>query len=204
MPKKKVKKTPSEVLYQVAEGQQGLFTARQAVQVGYDERNHPYHVKSSNWVKEYRGIYRLKNFPYSPDSQFSLWSLWSCNKKGQVQGVYSHETALQIYNLSDLSPSKLHITVPTDFRRGTSIPDILVLYKDTLKLSEWQTIAGYRVTTPTRTLFDIISSQSISEEFISQTIREGLSRGLFPKQKIKQYKLLKTISLYMEKTHHAG
>lgn len=27
------------------------------------------------------------------------------DKKGQVQGIYSHETALQIYNLSDLSPS---------------------------------------------------------------------------------------------------
>ena len=190
MPKKKVKTNPSETLYQVAESQQGLFTARQAVQAGYDERNHPYHVKSGNWIKEYRGIYRLKNFPYSPDSQLSLWSLWSCNKKGQVQGVYSHETALQIYNLSDLSPSKLHITVPINFRRGSPIPDILVLYKDILKPSEWQTIADYRVTTPTRTLFDIFHSRNIPKNFINQIIIEGCSRGLFPKQKLKKYKLL--------------
>ena len=74
MSRKRTKKTPSRALYQVAEGQQGLFTARQAVQAGYNERNHPYHVKSGNWVKEYRGIYRLKNFPYAPDSQLSLWS----------------------------------------------------------------------------------------------------------------------------------
>ena len=153
-------------------------------------------MKSGNWIKEHRGIYRLKNFPYFPDSQLSLWSLWSCNKKGQVQGVYSHETALQIYNLSDLSPPKLHMTVPVNFRRSSPIPDILVLYKDTLKPSEWQTIAGYRVTTPIRTLFDIISSQSISKEFISQTIREGLSRGLFPKQKLKRYGLLETVSKF--------
>ena len=200
MSEKQVKKMPSEVLYQVAESQQGLFTARQAVQAGYDERNHPYHVKSGNWVKEYRGIYRLKNFPYSPDSQFSLWSLWSCNKKGQVQGVYSHETALQIYNLSDLSPSKLHITVPINFRRGTSIPDILVLYKDTLKPAEWQTIADYRVTTPIRTLFDIFHSGDISKDFINQIIREGCSRGLFSKQKLKKYKLLEV----RNKAMHAG
>ena len=200
MSRKKIKKPPSEALYLVAEGQQGLFTARQAVQAGYDERNHPYHVKSGNWIKEHRGIYRLRNFPYSPNSQLSLWSLWSCNKKGQVQGVYSHETALQIYNLSDLSPSKLHITVPINFRKGSPIPDILVLYKDILRPSEWQTIAGYRVTTPIRTLFDIISSKSISEEFISQTIREGLSRGLFPKQKLKKYKLLEV----RNKAMHAG
>ena len=200
MVKKKVKKTPVELLYQVAESQQGLFTARQAVLAGYDERNHPYHVKSGNWIKEHRGIYRLKNFPYSPDSQFSLWSLWSCNKKGEIQGVYSHETALQIYDLSDLSPSKLHITVPISFRKGSSIPDILVLYKKTLKPSEWQTIADYRVTTPIRTLFDIVHSGDISEDFINQTVRVGCSRGLFSKQALKKYKLLRVRNRAM----HAG
>ena len=94
--------------------------------------------------------------------------------------------------------------MPINFRKGSPIPDILVLYKDILKPSEWQTISGYRVTTPSRTLFDIISSQSISEEFVSQTVREGFSRGLFPKQKLKQYKLFKTINPYMEKTHRVG
>ena len=195
MLKKRIKKTPEEVLYQVAESQQGLFTARQAIQSGYDERNHPYYVKSGNWVKEHRGIYRLKNFPYSPDSQLSLWSLWSCNRKGEIQGVYSHETALQIYDLSDLSPFKLHMTVPTDFRRGTSIPDILVLHKCTLNSSEWQTIAGYRVTIPTRTLFDMLCSD-ISKDFISQIVKEGISRGLFPKRKLKKYRLLETVNRF--------
>ena len=200
MPKKNVKKSPSETLYQVAESQQGFFTARQAAQAGYDERNHPYHIKSGNWIKEYRGIYRLKNFPYSPDSQFSLWSLWSCNKKGQVQGVYSHETALQIYDLSDLSPSKLHITVPINFRRGSPIPDILVLYKNILKPSEWQTIVDYRITTPIRTLFDIVYSGGISKDFINQIVRVGCSRGLFSKQALKKYKLLEV----RNKAMHAG
>ena len=193
MARKKTKKTSSEILYQVAEGQQGLFTARQAVQAGYDERNHPYHIKSGNWIKEHRGIYRLKNFPYSPDSQLSLWSLWSCNRAGEVQGVYSHETALQIYDLSDLSPSKLHMTVPIKFRRST-IPDILVLYKNDLKPSEWRTIAGYRATNPTRTLLDIFCSD-ISKRFVNQVIREGFSRGLFSKQKLKKYKLIERVNV---------
>ena len=195
MSRKKIKKAPKEVLYQVAESQQGLFTARQAVQAGYDERNHPYHVKSGNWVKEYRGIYRLKNFPYSPDSQLSLWSLWSCNRKGEIQGTYSHETALQIYNLSDLSPSKLHVTVPADFRRSVSIPDILVLHKCNLNSSEWQTIAGYCVTTPTRMLFDMLSSD-VSKALISQIVKEGTSRGLFPKQKLKKCSLFETVNRF--------
>ena len=192
MARNKRKKTPSEILYQVAEGQQGLFTARQAIQAGYDERNHPYHIKSGNWIKEHRGVYRLKKFPYSPDSQLSLWSLWSYNREGEIQGVYSHETALQIYDLSDLSPSKLHMTVPIHFRRS-AVPDILVLHKYILKPSEWRTVAGYRVTTPTRTLFDIFCSD-IPKGFVNQVVREGLSRGLFPNQKLKKYKLIERVN----------
>ena len=203
MTKKKIKSISSEILYQVAEGQQGLFTARQAVQAGYDERNHPYHIKSGNWIKEHRGIYRLKNFPYSSDSQLSLWSLWSFNRKGEVQGVYSHETALQIYDLSDLSPFKLHMTVPTNFRKSAQVPDILVLHKYTLEPSEWRIISGYRVTTPTRTLFDMFCSD-ISKAFIIQIIREGLSRGLFPKQKLEKYKLVEHINRFKVRDKHAN
>ena len=203
MSKKRIKKTPKEALYQVAEGQQGLFTARQAIQAGYDERNHPYYVKSGNWIKEHRGIYRLKNFPYSPDSQLNLWSLWSCNRGGEVQGVYSHETALQIYDLSDLSPFKLYMTVPPDFKRNAPVPDILILHKRTLEPSEWQIISGYRVTTPTRTLFDMFCSD-ISKDFIIQIIREGLSRGLFPKQKLEQYRLVEHVNRFKVRDKYAN
>ena len=84
------------------------------------------------------------------------------------------------------------MTVPINFRRST-VPDILVLHKNTLKPSEWQTIAGYRVTTPTRTLFDIFCSD-IPKGFVNQVVREGLSRGLFPNQKLKKYKLIERVN----------
>ena len=204
MPKPKKRISSSEALYQVAESQQGLFTAKQAVQAGYDERNHPYHVQSGHWIREQRGIYRLRDFPYSPESQLCLWSLWTCDRQGKAQGVYSHETALQIYSLSDLSPSKLHITVPKYFRKSCLIPKILTIHKDNLKPSDWREMTGFYVTTPTRTLYDIISSKSVSEEFIAQIIKEGQAKGLFPKPQLRKYKLLKKIKPYIEKASYAG
>jgi predicted transcriptional regulator of viral defense system len=38
--------------------------------------------------------------------------------KGVPQGIYSNETALSLNDLSDLHPSKLHMTVPPSFRRN--------------------------------------------------------------------------------------
>lgn len=188
---------PKEMLYCVAEAQQGLFTARQAVQAGYNEGNHPYHVKRGHWIKKARGIYRLKYFPYSPvDSELSFWNLWSCNKQGESQAVYSHETALQIYDLSDLSPAKIHITVPVSFRKSVSIPKILKLYKDNLKPEEWREMKSFRVTTPVRTLYDIVTSRYIPREFKVQTVKEGLERGLFPIKELKKYKLLEIVNKF--------
>lgn len=184
-----MRKSKHTTLYQIAESQQGIFTAMQATAAGFAGKSHAYHVKEGNWEKEQRGIYRLSHFPYEPESQYVVWYLWSCNRKGEPQGVYSHETALSIYELSDLNPAKLHMTVPTNFRRKLPIPDIIRLRKGDLKPDDWQQIGGYKVTTPTRTLHDVIFDMTISREFVCQAIEEGLERGMYPKRELKKYKI---------------
>ena len=185
-----------DILYWVAEAQRGIFTSRQAVEAGFDGRNHHYHVKTGGWEREGRGIYRLKNFPYDPLSQYVVWSLWSCNKNGEPQGVYSHETALSIYDLSDLSPAKITMTVPHNFKRNAPTPGILILRKGELKASDWKDHGGYRVTTPVRTLYDVLNAKHISEEFIYQAVKEGKERGLYPKRELAKYGIVEQVSKY--------
>ena len=72
----------------IALSQNGIFTAKQAKEAGFDARNHHYHVKSGHWEKEHRGIYRLAHLPFEPFTQYALWPMWSCNRKGEVQGDY--------------------------------------------------------------------------------------------------------------------
>ncbi len=174
-------------LYQIASEQCGLFTARQAIEAGFTAKNHLYYVKAGYWEKEHRGIYRLKDFPLEQSYEYVLWSLWSCNRTGKVQGVFGFETALSIYELSDLSPAKIHMIVPQSFRKKTAIPKVLVLYNENLKSEDWQDMGGYRVTTPTKTLSDIIFSQRISREFVCQAIEEGMGRGLYPISELRKY-----------------
>lgn len=82
-------------LYEIAATQAGYFTAQQAVEPGYRYTNHPYYANTGIWAREWRGIYRLAHFPEPDDGQYALWSLWSRNRTGRIQGVYSHETALR-------------------------------------------------------------------------------------------------------------
>lgn len=180
-------KNRHSMLYQIAREQRGLFTAGQAVRAGFVARNHAYHVRAGHWEKERRGIYRLKNFPFDPASEYVLWSLWSRNIAGEVQGVIAFETALRIYELSDISPPKIHMIVPKNFKKRAAIPEVLVLHKSNLEPEEWVDRGGYRITTPTRTLSDVIFARRISRDFVCQAIEEGTGRGLYPLSELRKY-----------------
>ncbi len=180
----KARKEAAKRLYDIAEGQHGFFTTKQAKAAGFAENIHPYHVQAGNWIREYRGIYRLANFPQGERPDLMLWSLWSRNRAEAVQGVYSHETALSLHGLSDLMPAKLHMTVPKSFRRNSKIPRVLVLHYDNLPERDTEVIHGVRVTKALRTLLDLLATGDIPPSVLRQALREGLRRGLVRRAEI--------------------
>jgi predicted transcriptional regulator of viral defense system len=133
----------SRRLFDLAEQQQGFFTTKQAKAAGFAENTHPYHLQAGNWTREHRGIYRLTLFPTPDRPDLVLWSLWSRNRKEDVEGVYSHQTALSLHELSDLNPAKLHLTVPKNFRRNSIIPGIVELHYRDLPENEIQAGPGH-------------------------------------------------------------
>ena len=179
----------SRRLFDIAEQQQGFFTTKQAKGAGFAENTHPYHVQVGNWIREHRGIYRLALFPTADRPDLVLWALWSRNRNEEVEGVYSHQTALSLYDLSDVNPSKLHMTVPIDFRRNSSIPRILVLHYAGLLESDVQIAQGFKFTRPLRTILDVIEAGTIERNFIRQAIRQAVDRGLITRQQIRNAQL---------------
>lgn len=179
----------SRRLFELAEEQQGFFTTKQAKAAGFAENTHPYHVQVGNWIREYRGIYRLALFPAADRPDLVLWSLWSRNRNEEVEGVYSHETALSLYELSDVNPAKLHMTVPTGFRRNSDIPGILVLHYADLPEGDVQTAQGFKFTRPLRTILDLIEAGTVERAFIRQALRQAVDRGLITRQQIRNMRM---------------
>jgi hypothetical protein len=179
----------SRRLFEVAEEQQGFFTTKQAKAAGFAENTHPYHVQVGNWIREYRGIYRLALFPAADRPDLVLWSLWSRNRNEEVEGVYSHETALSLYELSDVNPANLHMTVPTHFRRNSDIPGILVLHYADLPEGDVQTAQGFKFTRPLRTILDLIEAGTVERAFIRQALRQAIDRGLITRQQIRSVRM---------------
>jgi predicted transcriptional regulator of viral defense system len=175
----------SRRLFEFAEQQQGFFTTKQAKAAGFAENTHPYHVQVGNWIREHRGIYRLALFPITDRPELVLWALWSRNRNEEIEGVYSHHTVLSFYDLSDLNPAKLHMTVPMNFRRSSEIPGVLVLHYADLPKSDVQTVQGFKLTRPLRAILDLIEAGTVERNFIRQAITQAVDRGLITRQQIR-------------------
>src|SRR5947209_6276090 len=168
----------SRRLFDIAVQQQGFFTAKQAKAAGFAENTHPYHAQVGNWTRELRGIYRLSPYPSMDRPELALFALWSRNRNDEIQGVYSHHTVLSFYDLSDLNPAKLHMTVPTKFRRNSETPGILILHYADLPESDIEDVQGFKLTRPLRAVLDLIEASTVEPTFIRQALQQGFGRGL--------------------------
>lgn len=92
-------------------------------------------------------------------------------------GVLSHETALSLYELSDVDPAKVHITVPANFRIQRKVPDYLVIYRVDLPDADVARLERMPITTPGRTIRDCIAAH-LGPALIGQAIEEGHRAGL--------------------------
>jgi predicted transcriptional regulator of viral defense system len=188
-------------LFQIANCQQGYFTCAQATQCGYSRTNFHRYIASGEWAKEQRSIYRLARYPVTsqPDPDLVMWGLWTRDMKGGIQGVWSHETALELYELSDVMSAKFHMTVPKKFRKWIEIPEHFVLRYADLSSADFKFRQGYLVTTPLKTILDVVEEGRLSKDLIVQAIGDALNRGLLYRKLMKETgneKLIRILNEY--------
>lgn len=171
--------TVAQKLYHIAQDQKGLFTTAQAIAAGYPKNNHTYHVNVGNWKRVVRGVYRLSLFPEVENENLMAIYLWSKDKNENPQACFSHNTALELYNLSDINPFDIHISVPKKFRN--KIYDFfgsIILHKRIIEEIETQELDGLKVTTPLQTLIDVINDNSIDHKLIVQAVNQAYEKGM--------------------------
>lgn len=162
-------------LYLLAEQQAGYFTVPQARQAGFSRSLLAYHLGTGRFERVRPRVYRLAQFPTSPHDD--LYVAWL---QAGPDAVISHDTALALYDLSDLLPGEIHVTVPrTASRRRRG----LRLHTKRLAPEEVTRYEGLPVTSVLRTLIDVAAA-GLADELVSQAIREALGRGLLTRESL--------------------
>ncbi len=168
-----------DALFNVALAQDGLFTTQQAAQSGYSRPLLARYLQSGKVERVMHGIYRLVHYPCSESEQYTMLRLWS----GQ-EGVFSHETALLMFDLSDALPSRIHLTLPSTWRRRRlRVPNVLRLHHADLPAADRTWVGPVQVTTPRRTLLDC-NRDHVAPDLMEQAIEQALRRGLVTSQEL--------------------
>lgn len=160
-------------LFEIAVAQDGLFTTQQAAEAGYSPQLLAHHLGAGRMLRVRRGIYRLVHFPAGDHEDLTAIWLWS-----ERAGVFSHETALALHDLSDALPSQVHLTLPEAWRRRRlRTSDGVILHHGDIPDSERRWFGPVPATAPLRTLEDC-ARDHLPPEFLRGAALDALHRGL--------------------------
>ena len=135
-------------LYETAAAQEGHFTTAQAAEAGYYPQLLTKYLKNGRIVRVRRGVYRLVHFPPGDHEDLVVVWLWS-----DRAGVFSHETALALHQLSDALPSRAHLTLPVAWKsRRLQLPTGVVPHFADLADGDRTWAGAVQITTPARTV----------------------------------------------------
>lgn len=158
-----------ELLWDAALDQHGFVTLSDARRLGVSTDAVAMLAHRGKIQRVATAVYRFPRFPAGPNAPYMQAVLWT----GHDQACLSHDTALALYEVSDINPDRVHLTVPRNWRIRRSGGDLYVVHHEDLTKSEigwWDEIPAVTLATAIR--------QCISSGTPTYLLRQALERGL--------------------------
>ncbi len=162
---------------ELATDQYGFITFEDLRGLGEDP------VRLRQWVKRGgvervgHGIYRFQQIPATALDPYMLATLWPAGR-----GVLSHDTALELHELCDINPDKIHITLPAAYRyrprrRGG---EQYVVHHENLVEDDITWHEGIHMVTPAMAIGQAIDSR-VPVHLVRQAIEKAGRLGRVPR-----------------------
>jgi len=156
----------------------GMFAASQATKAGLHRQQLANFVKSGILERAERGI-------YISSGELDDALFWIQQRAKKI--VYSHETALFLHRMTDRTPIRYSITVPSSYKVSTALKKSCKIYyikQELFDLGKTEKPSGMGNTViiynPERTLCDVIRSRNKMDR---QVVIEALKNYAMSKEK---------------------
>ena len=165
-----------EQAFELATDQYGFITFSDILALGANPvRLRRWH-QSDKIDRVGHGIYRFKQIPTSRMDPYMLATLWPSGR-----GVLSHDTALELHELCDINPDKIHLSLPVNYRPRRQGGEQYVLHHDDIKDDELAWHEGVRIVTPEVAIRQAIQG-AVPIHLVRQAIDKARRLGLVPKR----------------------
>jgi very-short-patch-repair endonuclease len=152
----------------LARRQYGVFTREQALAAGMTRNAISWRLEHGDWELAYRGIYRLPAFPNSWEQRLRV-ALFALGDRGAV----SHRAAAALWHIDGFTRRELELS--TSGRTLPLLQEVIIHERRPLDPCDVATVAGFRVTTLTRTVVDLASV--MNNERLEVALEHALRRG---------------------------
>jgi predicted transcriptional regulator of viral defense system len=98
----------------------GVVSRKQAIEFGLSADSIDWLIRAGRWRSLQRGVYAV--FTGDPPRAATLWA--AVHRAGPG-AVLSHQTAAELFNMTDAQSSLIHVTVPVD-RHVAAIPGLVI------------------------------------------------------------------------------
>ncbi|MEG0322859.1 MAG: type IV toxin-antitoxin system AbiEi family antitoxin domain-containing protein [Raoultibacter sp.] len=165
-----------ERLRDIALDQYGYVTTAQAIGAGVSKQSLSMLTKRTRIERVTHGVYRIPQVAPTRYDRFMLALLWT----GVPEAALSHETALDAYDVCDVNPTAIHITVNSTRRIRRKGGSGYVLHRQDLAKSQiawWEEMRCVKLPVAIEQCIE----NGTPTYLISQAIENGRKRGLLTK-----------------------
>jgi predicted transcriptional regulator of viral defense system len=161
-------------LHEIAEDNYGFLTVDDGRRAGIPPQRLAEMARRGSLRREGLGLYRLDPFPTHELDSYRKATLWPYG----IEGVLSHETALDLYELSDVNPAKIHITVHKRYRlRRREPPPSYRFHHEDLDESDITRHEGLPIVTPTKAIRQCHEA-NLRRDLLRQALEDAKQHGL--------------------------
>jgi very-short-patch-repair endonuclease len=160
----------------LAEGQAGVISNGQAMELGLPDHVIKQRVQSGELVRVFRGIYRYAGLPMTRQT-----FLWACLLWAGKGARFSHTTAGSLWKLKGIASEVVEITLPKPKRSPHQ--DIVLHSSRRISKRDLTKIGRIPVTTVPRTLLDI--GTQVTEEAVEIALDDALFRKLTTLRRVR-------------------
>jgi predicted transcriptional regulator of viral defense system len=173
--------TDLDRLREIAVDQYGFVTARQGEDVGVSVPSLSMMTKRGRLVRIARGLFRVPQVPATRFDPFMKALLWV----GFPEACLSHDSALDAWEISDINPDQIHMTIGARRRMTRAIPDGYVIHRQDLASNQVTWWEGIPTVTPSMAIRQCLES-GVPTYLIRQAIERSTRTGTVPASEREQ------------------
>ena len=163
-------RNPVARLLEVAAQQHGLFTVEQAAGVAVADGQVRRMAAAGLLERRAQGVYRISTVPFDEQTELMEAVLWA-NGRGLVAG----ESGLLLWNLADVNPRRIHISVPSGYRPRRAGGELHEIHHIPVDAADRDEVHGVPVVCPALAIRQAID-WGVAGDMIEQAVRRAQAR----------------------------